>query len=161
MWNSKEFSNSRMWIFSNIIFISEKLDLLLIFLPSPPQACHLYYFSEIRQDPGGYGLLYVDASQKANLGSSCSHSCNSNCTSAVVARNGKLVIVLTTVSTYFIFFKKFYFLPWPSNYFSVFSISSWKICCNSFLPISSSYFLFFSLVPLLSFPPSHPLLYCI
>ena len=50
-----------------------------------------------RQDPGGYGLLYVDASQKANLGSSCSHSCNSNCTSAVVARNGKLVIVLTTV----------------------------------------------------------------
>lgn len=51
-----------------------------------------------RQDPGGYGLLYVDASQKANLGSSCSHSCNSNCTSAVVARNGRLVIVLTTVS---------------------------------------------------------------
>jgi Protein SET DOMAIN GROUP 2 C-terminal/SET domain len=49
-----------------------------------------------RQDPNGYGLLYVDASQKANLGSSCSHSCNSNCTSAVVARNGRLVIVLTT-----------------------------------------------------------------
>lgn len=43
------------------------------------------------------GLLYVDASQKANMGSSCSHSCNSNCTSAVVARDGKLVIVLTTV----------------------------------------------------------------
>jgi hypothetical protein len=50
-----------------------------------------------RQDPDGYGLLYVDASQKANLGSSCSHSCNSNCTSTVVARDGKLVIVLTTV----------------------------------------------------------------
>ena len=47
--------------------------------------------------PGGYGLLYVDASQKANMGSSCSHSCDSNCTSAVVARNGKLVIVLTTI----------------------------------------------------------------
>lgn len=49
-----------------------------------------------RQDPNGYGLLYVDASQKANIGSSCSHSCDPNCTSAVVARNGKLAIVLTT-----------------------------------------------------------------
>jgi hypothetical protein len=43
------------------------------------------------------GLLFVDASQKANMGSSCSHSCNSNCASSVVARNNKLVIVLTTV----------------------------------------------------------------
>lgn len=73
-----------------------------------------------RQDPAGYGellcsiiscsyvnfivqfefsgLIFVDASQKANMGSSCSHSCNSNCTSSVVARNGKLVIVLSTVS---------------------------------------------------------------
>ena len=50
-----------------------------------------------RVDPRGYGLLYVDASQKANMGSSCSHSCDSNCVSSVVARNGKLVIVLTTV----------------------------------------------------------------
>ena len=49
-----------------------------------------------RQDPKGYSILYVDASQRANLGSSCSHSCNANCTSSVVARNGKLVIVLTT-----------------------------------------------------------------
>eukprot|EP01038_Epipyxis_sp_PR26KG_P004388 gene4388-6204_t len=49
-----------------------------------------------RQDPAGYGLLFVDASQRANLGSSCSHSCESNCTSSVVSRNGKLVIVLTT-----------------------------------------------------------------
>jgi hypothetical protein len=72
-----------------------------------------------RQDPRGYGekssnhhlmesalpstwwigLLYVDASQKANIGSSCSHSCESNCTSAVVARHGKLTIALTTVRT--------------------------------------------------------------
>ena len=43
------------------------------------------------------GLLYVDASQKANLGSSCSHSCNANCTSSIVSRNGKLAIALTTV----------------------------------------------------------------
>ena len=49
-----------------------------------------------RYDPNGYGLLYVDASQKANLGSSCSHSCASNCTSSIVARDGKLVIALTT-----------------------------------------------------------------
>ena len=64
---------------------------------------HLHHVRTYRQDPGGYGLLYVDASQKANLGSSCSHSCNSNCTSAVVARNGRLVIVLTTVSSSFFF----------------------------------------------------------
>jgi hypothetical protein len=51
-----------------------------------------------RQDPEGYGLMYVDASQRANIGSSCSHSCDSNCTSAVVARMGKLTIALTTVS---------------------------------------------------------------
>lgn len=62
---------------------------------SSPSHCYLRIH---RQDPNGYGLLYVDASQKANLGSSCSHSCNSNCTSAVVARNGRLVIVLTTVT---------------------------------------------------------------
>ena len=43
-----------------------------------------YLLSLCWQDPGGYGLLYVDASQRANVGSSCSHSCNSNCTSAVV-----------------------------------------------------------------------------
>lgn len=49
-----------------------------------------------RQDKGGYALLFVDASQKASLGSSCSHSCDANCTSSVVARNGKLTIVLTT-----------------------------------------------------------------
>jgi len=40
----------------------------------------------------------VDASQRANVGSSCSHSCDANCTSAVVARDGKLVIALTSVS---------------------------------------------------------------
>ncbi len=39
----------------------------------------------------------MDASEKANVGSSCSHSCDANCTSAVVARNGKLAIALTTV----------------------------------------------------------------
>lgn len=51
-----------------------------------------------RQDGlGGYGLLFVDASRKANMGSSCSHSCDANCTSAIVAKDGKLVIVLTTV----------------------------------------------------------------
>ena len=49
-----------------------------------------------KTDPDGYNLLFVDASQRANMGSSCSHSCASNCTSAVVARNGKLVIALTT-----------------------------------------------------------------
>jgi hypothetical protein len=51
--------------------------------------CHNVFFTA--------GLFYVDAAQRANHGSSCSHSCNANCQSAVVARNGKLVIVLTTV----------------------------------------------------------------
>jgi hypothetical protein len=32
-----------------------------------------------RCDENGYGLAFVDASRKANLGSSLSHSCNSNC----------------------------------------------------------------------------------
>lgn len=49
-----------------------------------------------RQDPKGYGLIFVDASMKANMGSSCSHSCDANCTTSVVARNGKLTICLTT-----------------------------------------------------------------
>ena len=43
------------------------------------------------------GLIFVDASQRGNMGSTCSHSCDANCTSAVVARDGELVIVLTTV----------------------------------------------------------------
>ena len=49
-----------------------------------------------RHDPKGYGLLFVDASEKANLGSTCSHSCDANCTSYVVARDGKLTIALTS-----------------------------------------------------------------
>ena len=49
-----------------------------------------------RQDPQGYGLLFVDASQKSNMGSSCSHSCTANTSANVVARNGKLTIALTT-----------------------------------------------------------------
>lgn len=49
-----------------------------------------------RSNSDGYGMLFVDASQFANMGSSCSHSCNPNCTSAVVVRNGRNVIALTT-----------------------------------------------------------------
>ena len=49
-----------------------------------------------RHDPNGYGLLFVDASEKANLGSTCSHSCDANCTSYVVSRGGKLTIALTS-----------------------------------------------------------------
>jgi len=49
-----------------------------------------------RQDPNGYGLLFVDAAQRSNIGSTLAHSCNNNCTSAVVPRNGRLTIVLTS-----------------------------------------------------------------
>lgn len=61
------------------------------------------------------GLLYVDASRKANNASSCSHSCDSNCTSAVVARNGKLAIALTTVrSPPFVSYLLFISVDWIS-----------------------------------------------
>lgn len=43
------------------------------------------------------GILYVDASQFANLGSSCSHSCDPNCTSSIVVRKGKTTIAMSTV----------------------------------------------------------------
>lgn len=49
-----------------------------------------------RSNSDGYGMLFVDASQFANMGSSCSHSCDANCTSSVVVRNGKHVIALTS-----------------------------------------------------------------
>ena len=49
-----------------------------------------------REDSNGYNCLFVDASHKANHGSTASHCCNSNCTSAVVARKNKLAIMLTT-----------------------------------------------------------------
>lgn len=49
-----------------------------------------------RQDPDGYGLFWVDASRKANMGSTVSHACDANCTSAIVARDGKLAIAMTT-----------------------------------------------------------------
>ena len=49
-----------------------------------------------RQDPEGYGILFVDASMKSNMGSTISHSCDANCQSSIVARNGKLSIALTT-----------------------------------------------------------------
>jgi len=49
-----------------------------------------------RQDPNGYGLMFVDAAQRSNIGSTLAHSCDNNCTSAVVPRNGRLTIVLTS-----------------------------------------------------------------
>ena len=43
-----------------------------------------------RADPRGYGLLFVDASRKAGLGSSFSHSCEPSCEVKVAAVNGEL-----------------------------------------------------------------------
>jgi hypothetical protein len=43
------------------------------------------------------GILFVDASRYANMGSSCSHSCSPNLVSSVVVRDRKTTIVLTTV----------------------------------------------------------------
>ena len=47
-------------------------------------------------DPNGFFLFYVDACDKGNVGSTLSHSCNPNCESSVVARNGVLSIALTS-----------------------------------------------------------------
>jgi len=49
-----------------------------------------------RRDPRGFGLLFVDASRKAGLGSSFSHSCDPTCEVRVVAKDGKLSLAMTT-----------------------------------------------------------------
>lgn len=47
--------------------------------------------------PRGYNLLFVEAGgHVANIGSTLSHSCDSNCTTAVVVKDGRLCIALTT-----------------------------------------------------------------
>jgi hypothetical protein len=50
-----------------------------------------------QNDPRGYGLLFVDASRKAGLGSSFSHSCNPTCEVKVVALHGMLSLAITTL----------------------------------------------------------------
>jgi len=50
-----------------------------------------------QNDPRGYGILFVDASRKAGLGSSFSHSCNPTCEVKVVAINGQLSLAITTL----------------------------------------------------------------
>jgi len=50
-----------------------------------------------RVDPRGFGLLFVDASRKAGLGSSFSHSCDPTCEVKVVAVNGELSLAMTTL----------------------------------------------------------------
>lgn len=50
-----------------------------------------------RVDPRGYGLLFVDASRKAGMGSSLSHSCYPTCQVHVAAQDGKLCLAMTTV----------------------------------------------------------------
>jgi [histone H3]-lysine4 N-trimethyltransferase ATXR3 len=48
-------------------------------------------------DSRGYGVLHVDAGRHvANLSSSLSHSCDPNCETAIVVRDGRLCIALTT-----------------------------------------------------------------
>jgi len=50
-----------------------------------------------RADPRGYGLLFVDASRKAGLGSSFSDSCEPSCEVKVVAVNGELSLAITSL----------------------------------------------------------------
>mmetsp|Transcript_5214 Transcript_5214/g.10393 ORF Transcript_5214/g.10393 Transcript_5214/m.10393 type:complete len:1956 (+) Transcript_5214:214-6081(+) len=50
-----------------------------------------------RSDPEGFGLLFVDASRKASMGSSLSHSCNPTCEVKAVSKDGKLSLAMTTV----------------------------------------------------------------
>ena len=44
-----------------------------------------------------YGLVYVDASKRANFSSSLSHSCTPNCEPRMAVRRGRLCIVLVTL----------------------------------------------------------------
>eukprot|EP00957_Ditylum_brightwellii_P178588 13603694-Ditylum_brightwellii.AAC.1 len=48
-------------------------------------------------DPRGYGMLFVDASRKAGLGSSFSHSCDPSCEVRVAAVSGQLSLAMTTL----------------------------------------------------------------
>ena len=50
-----------------------------------------------RSDPEGFGLLFVDASRKASMGSSLSHSCNPTCEVKAVSKDGKLSLAMSTV----------------------------------------------------------------
>eukprot|EP00978_Attheya_sp_CCMP212_P042737 scaffold265886_cov50-Attheya_sp.AAC.2 len=50
-----------------------------------------------RVDPRGYGLLFMDASRKAALGSSFSHSCDPSCEVRVAAVHGQLQLAMTTL----------------------------------------------------------------
>ena len=49
------------------------------------------------EDERGYGLIYVDASKRANFSSSLSHSCTPNCEPRMAVRGGRLCIVLVTL----------------------------------------------------------------
>jgi len=50
-----------------------------------------------KSDPRGYGLLFVDASRKASMGSNLSHSCNPACEVKVVSVDNSLALAMTTV----------------------------------------------------------------
>ena len=65
-----------------------------------PQALPDFYNIVLERpsnDVKGYGLWYVDASARANMSSSLSHSCTPNCEPRMAVRNGKLVIILATL----------------------------------------------------------------
>lgn len=48
-------------------------------------------------DEQGYGVLYIDASKRANLASRMSHSCAPNCATSVVAVDGRIAVAVHTV----------------------------------------------------------------
>ena len=50
-----------------------------------------------RNDPRGFGLLFVDASRKSSMGSSLSHSCLPSCEVKVVSHNSNLSLAMTTL----------------------------------------------------------------
>ena len=50
-----------------------------------------------KSDPTGFGLLFVDASRKASMGSQLSHSCNPTCEVKVVSKDGALSLAMITV----------------------------------------------------------------
>ena len=65
--------------------------------PSLPDFYNIVMERPCDDKVGGYGLLYVDASKRANYASSLSHSCTPNCEPRMAVRQGRLCIVLVTL----------------------------------------------------------------
>lgn len=80
----------------------ERQDAIRIHQPSPPgQPCAADFYNIVlerhRNDARGYDVLWVDGMHRGNYASLLSHSCDPNCSTAVVASGGRFTIALYTL----------------------------------------------------------------